>query len=118
MDRQAVLDYARETYGTAPEYLWAKYPDDAVLRHGDNRKWYALIMNISKDKLGLECAEAVDIMNVKCDPKMIGSLRLTEGILPGYHMNKGNWITVLLDGSVEEELIYSLLDLSFSLTAG
>ena len=49
---------------------------------------------------------------------MAGFLTVEKGILPGYHMHKGNWITILLDGSVEMEQICSLLDQSFLLTAG
>lgn len=116
MDRKTIFDYANQTYQSKPEYLWVKYPDYAVLRHSDNNKWYAIIMNVSKDKLGLDGTEEVDIMDLKCEPEMIGSLRMTKGIFAGYHMNKGNWISVLLDDSVDESMIYSLLDMSFSLT--
>ncbi len=47
---------------------------------------------------------------------MIGSLRLSKGFLPAYHMNKEHWITILLDGSVEREKIKQLIDLSYELT--
>lgn len=116
MNRKTIFDYASKTYQSTPEYLWVKCPDYAVLRHSDNNKWYAIIMNVSKDKLGLDGAEKVDIMNLKCEPEIIGSLRMTEGILAGYHMNKENWISVLLDGSVDENMVYHLLNMSFLLT--
>lgn len=109
LDRKTIIDYAGKTYKSTPEYLWAKYPDYAVLRHHDNNKWYAVIMNVSKDKLGLDGTAEVDIMDIKCEPDLIGSLRMTRGIFPGYHMNKGHWISVLLDGSVDESMVYSLL---------
>ncbi len=116
MDRKTIFDYANKTYQSTPEYLWAKYPNDAVLRHSDNNKWYAIIMNVPKDKLGLDGTEEVDIINLKCEPEMIGPLRMTKGIFAGYHMNKRNWISVLLDDSIDESMIYSLLDMSFLLT--
>ncbi len=116
MDRKTIFDYANKIYQSVPEYLWKKYPDYAVLRHNDNNKWYAIIMNVSKDKLGLDGTEVVDIMDIKCEPAMIGSLRMTKGIFAGYHMNKENWVSVLLDGSVDESMIYNLLDMSFRLT--
>lgn len=100
-----------------PEYLWKKYPDYAVLRHNDNNKWYAVIMNVPKEKLGLDGTEKVDIMDIKCEPEMIGSLRMAEGIFAGYHMNKRNWISVLLNDSIAERMVYSLLDMSYTLTA-
>lgn len=116
MDRKAVFDYAYKKYKSIPEYLWARDPEAAVLRHGDNRKWYAVIMRVSRDKLGLSGTEKTDILDVKSDPEMIGFLRMTKGILAGYHMNKENWITVLLDGSVDRDRICSLLDMSYELT--
>lgn len=45
------------------------------------------------------------ILDVKADPVTAGSFLLGEGILPGYHMQKGNWITVLLDGTVSMNII-------------
>ena len=40
-----------------------------------------------------------------------------EGIIPAYNMNKQNWITVFLDGTVPEERVYDLLDMSYRATA-
>ena len=114
--REEILQYAAERYGTEPEYLWMKYPDYAVLRHADNKKWYAVLMNVEREKLGLAGDGAVDILDVKCEPIMGASLLFEDGFLPAYHMNKGNWLTVLLDGTVEKETIFSLLDLSFDMT--
>lgn len=118
MDRKTIFEYAQEKYKAKPEFLWKKYPKDAVLRHHDNKKWFAVIMNIQRSKLGIDSAKDVDIVNVKCDPMTIGSLQMIKGIFPGYHMNKENWISVLLDGSVDENMIYTLLDGSYELTAG
>lgn len=114
--RDQVLALAAEQYHTQPEHLWAKYPDHAVLRHTNNRKWYALLMDIPRSKLGLNGTEHVEILNVKADPIMAGSFLLQDGILPGYHMNKGHWITILLDGTVPMNTIKLLLDISFTLT--
>ena len=116
--RQAVLDYAGEHYGTEPEYLWRRYPNYAVLRHSENRKWFAVLMDVKGENLGLEGAGKVDLMDVKCDPLMIGSLLTQPGILPAYHMKKGSWITVLLDGTVSCELMQFLLDMSYDETLG
>ncbi len=50
--RNAVLELAREQYGTEAEYLWVRTPTYGILRH-PNGKWYAAIMDIPKSKLGL-----------------------------------------------------------------
>lgn len=115
-DREAVLRYAEDTYGTAPEYLWKRTPNYAVLRNQANRKWYGAIIDIPRKTLGLTGEGIVDILDIKCSPVMIGSLLEQEGYLPAYHMNKNNWITVLLDGTVPLEGILPLVDLSYQLT--
>lgn len=118
MNREKIYEYAEKTYQTLPEYLWRKNPNYAVLRHNENQKWYAIMMNVPKNKFGLDGSDEIDVMNIKCDPDMIGSLRMTKGFFPAYHMNKENWISVALDGSVEEELLFHLLDISYEQTAG
>lgn len=116
MSRQTVFDYVREKYQSVPEYLWKNGPKDAVFRHVDNGKWYAVVMNVAKKRLGMNGTENIDLMNVKIPPEMAGVLRSKKGIFPAYHMNKEHWISVLLDGSIDEEQICYLLDLSFELT--
>ena len=49
--RQNIFDYVKEKYNTTPEYLWKRYPTYAVLRHEDNNKWYAAVMNVSAYRL-------------------------------------------------------------------
>ncbi|WP_300272975.1 MmcQ/YjbR family DNA-binding protein [uncultured Oscillibacter sp.] len=116
--RDAVLQWIGDRYGAEPEYLWRKYPTYAVFRRQNNRKWFAALMEVSRKQLGLEGAEMVDILDLKCDPRLIGTLRESPGFLPAYHMNKANWITVLLDGSVTMEDLMPLLDLSYDLANG
>ena len=103
MDRKDVFEYVKKQYGTVPEYLWKESPESAVLRH-KNGKWYAVLMQVKKSKLELEGEGTVDIINVKCEPDMVGVLIETYGFLPGYHMNKEHWITMLMDGTVSEAL--------------
>lgn len=117
--RNSVLSFCLERYGTQPEYPWIDEPGYAVLRHYDNKKWYALIMDVPYARLGLDggIADKTDILNLKCDPVLIGSLLTEKGFCRAYHMNKNKWITVLLDGSVRKEQIYSLIRISYDLTA-
>lgn len=93
-----------------------RYPTFQVFRHLNNRKWFAVIMDIPRKNLGLAEAEDVSVVNLKCDPRLIGSFREEPGIFPGWHMNKAHWITVVLDGTVEEEKLVFLLDMSYELT--
>ena len=117
VDREEIFEYVKKQYGTIPEYLWSSSPDSAVLRH-QNGKWYAVIMNAEKSKLGLNGDGTVEIIDVKCDPEMTGMIIQTYGFLPGYHMNKQHWITILLDGIVGESKILDFLDMSYDLIDG
>ena len=115
--RNELLAFAKENYGTEPDRPWKTNPENVILRHGDSRKWYALIFPVLRKNLSLPGAGEVDVLNVKCDPVAGFSLREIPGILPAYHMNHTEWISVLLDGTVPLEKILPLLDMSYSLTA-
>ena len=114
--KERILQYAQVHLGAEPEHLWAKFPRYAVLRHSENAKWFAVFLEFTGTRLGLERPESVDILDVKCGPLLAGSLLGVPGILPAYHMNKSNWVTLLLDGSLPEEEIIRLLELSYDLT--
>lgn len=115
--REQVLETAYARYGTQAEYPWGSSPNFAVLRHAGNRKWYAVIMDVPRERLGLAGGGKTDILNLKCGPVMAGSLAGQSGILPAYHMQKGSWISVLLDGSVDMGTIEMLLEISYDATA-
>lgn len=56
-------------------------------------------------------------INLKCDPDNALYLRekYKDKILPGHHMNKKHWNTVIIDGSIPENEIYKMIDESYSL---
>ena len=114
--RNDVLKFAKRRYGTEPDYPWTFHPGYAVLRHTEDRKWYCLVMNVPRAKLGLTGDGEVDILDIKSAPALIGSLRLSAGFLPAYHMNKEHWVSVLLDGSVPKREIEALISQSYDMT--
>lgn len=115
MDRYELERYLMESHNCTSDCPWADYPEHRVFRHVNNKKWFALIMRIPREKLGL-CGGNIDIVNLKCDPLLIGSLRLESGVFRAYHMNHDNWVSVALDGTAPDELIKALADMSFNLT--
>ena len=117
MTRQEILDYCREQYGTEPEYPWADTPLAAVLRHRDNAKWYGLLMEVSGGKVGLETDAKTDILNLKGNPDDIVHIQEMPGFAPAYHMNKKNWLTVILAEIADPEVVFRLLDKSYDMTA-
>ena len=55
-------------------------------------------------------------INLKCDPEDAQILRSQfDAIIPGYHMNKDHWNTVILDGSLEPDLVKKLIEDSYIL---
>lgn len=116
MDRKKLDLFIYDFYGANADFPWASAPSYAVYRHSGNKKWFAVIMEIPKEKIGLLQDGMVNVVNLKCDPLIIGSLLLDDGIHRAYHMNKDHWITVRLDGSVSADKIKALLDISFELT--
>lgn len=117
MTREDVLRYAEEKYGTEPDNPWRKFPDYAVLRHAGSRKWYGLLMSVPKSKLGFAETSFVTILNLKCDPDLIGSLLKEDGVFPAYHQNREHWISIALESSFPEDTVRDLIDLSYALTA-
>ena len=86
--RQKLFDHIKKKYKVKPEYPWRKYPDYAVLRHMDNNKWFALVAEVERTKLGLSGDEYVPIVNLKVDDLMFRDMLIQEeGIMPAYHMN-------------------------------
>lgn len=116
IEREEIFAYIKEKFQTVQDSPWAKYPEHAVFRHKGNGKWYGLVMNVPRIKLGLKGKESVEILNLKCDPELKSLLRSQEGILPAYHMNKEHWITIVLDSSFTKEEICNLINLSYDLT--
>ena len=114
MTKDELIAYVAERFSTDAEYPWGD--ENFIFRHQGNRKWFAVAMRIAYRKLGLDCDGLVDIVDVKCGPLLMDTYRRLPGILPGYHMNKDNWITILLDGSADDELIKELFEISFDIT--
>ncbi len=116
--REDVFKYAKKKYKTEPEYLWKRFPECAVLRHEDNRKWYGIIMDVDREKLGLSGSGIVDVLNVKTDDILVRDMLLKQkGCLPAYHMSKGSWISILLDGTVPLKEVCSLVDMGYENTS-
>lgn len=117
ISREEIFEYIKERYETTPEYLFMKHPDVAVLRNTKTNKWYGLIMNIEKRKLGINEDGYMDVINLKGNPEFNSILRSQPHIMPAYHMNKKHWITVLLNHNFPKSELYELIDWSYQLTS-
>ena len=115
MTRQQFLEYCLDTYGTSPDYPFEDMRETAVLRHADNRKWYALVMRVSRRKFGMDSDEVIDVVNLKQPTEIFGSFGASDGVYPAYHMNKLHWISVLLPDAPNDVVAF-LTNASFEAT--
>lgn len=108
----AIIDYVREKYGDEPEYLWQKFPENAIWRRQDNQKWYGAVLTVVGRKIGLPTDEVVEIIDLR-----LGNGQTVDNnrFFPGWHMNKKSWYTIILDGRVTTEEIFTLIDESYRL---
>ncbi len=110
-----IIKYVKDKYSIKPEYLWEDTPNTFVFKHQE-AKWFCIVMDIPYTKVGIDSKEIVYVLNVKVPTEEIPELLKIQGIVPAYHMNKKYWISILLDGSVSQEQIKELLDISYNLT--
>lgn len=115
MTKQVFLEYCANTFGTQPDYPFDEDFETAVLRHADNRKWYAIVMKVSRRKFGQPSDEVIDVVNMKLPTEMFGSFGTADGVYPAYHMNKLHWISVLLPDA-PDDVVEFLTSVSFEAT--
>jgi predicted DNA-binding protein (MmcQ/YjbR family) len=109
--------YILRRYGVKGDYPFSDDFDDVAFRHADNRKWFALLIEVPKRLFfPLEGDGVLYLLSLKNDPKRVVFL-YDEHIHPAYHMNKKNWISVLLDEGTDMALTKKLIDESYALTA-
>lgn len=75
-----------------------------------------LVFKVGGKMFALTGLDDIFSINLKCDPEK--AIRLREefpAVKPGYHMNKKHWNTVVIDGSMDDALLFELVDHSFAL---
>ena len=104
MDHKTVEQYILSMPNARLDYPFGK--EAAVYKTGD--KMFAIIAEKS-DPVRL---------SLKCDPILAETLRAKyETVMPGYHLNKKHWNTIVLTGQLEQEQIKDLIKLSYNLVA-
>ena len=108
-----LIDAVEKRYESHLEFLWEKFPKDAIYRNKDTNKWFALLVALDKSKIGLEGEGEIEIVVMKHDDA--SSVIDGDVILEGYHMNKKYWITVPLDDRISDEKLFKLVEISYNL---
>jgi predicted DNA-binding protein (MmcQ/YjbR family) len=108
--------YAREKYGTKLDFPFGD--GSAIARHEKSGKWYFALLKITHDKLGIDSDTPCEVVNLKLAPSVIEKVVDNRKIFPAYHMNKKHWVSVLLNGTLDDSDLFSLVDMSYDLTKG
>ncbi len=107
MNRKEVVKYSLSLPNTYEDYPFPKDNNSVTMKHKENKKWFALVMNV-KDKIYL---------NVKTNPNYSELLRKSyDYIMPAYHMNKEHWNTIIISDKVDDFLVKELIEQSYELT--
>ena len=111
-----IIKYIREKYHDELEYLWEKFSNTAVWRNKVNNKWYGILFIVEKSKIGIMEEGSIEIIDLLLEKEKVKLIADNKKYFPGYHMNKKYWITIKLDGSVDINEIYKLIDNSYQLS--
>ncbi|CNI30864.1 MmcQ/YjbR family DNA-binding protein [Yersinia pekkanenii] len=114
---QATMQYIRSKYGDELEFLWEKFPTNAIWRRQDNGKWYGVMVLIPKTKLGVDDSAFCDVLNLRASPETVAGIIDNIRYFPAYHMNKKHWLSLCLDHSLSLEELYLRIDDSYALAA-
>lgn len=110
-----LIEYVRNTFGDELEFLWEKFPDNAVWRRADNQKWYGAILTVVGNKIGLATDKSVEIVDLRMQPEQKDELLARKHYLPGWHMNKKSWYTIVLDAGIPDKELCQRIDESYIL---
>ena len=101
-------------YNVNPEFLWEKYPSFAIYRK--TKKWFALVGNVQLSKIDKKSnsMEEVEIINLKIKEDEKDILLNRKGYYEAYHMNKKNWITIILDDTLSDQEIERMISNSYN----
>lgn len=108
-----LMDRVEKRYNTDLEFLWEKFPKDAIYRNKRSNKWFVLLVALDKSKINLDGEGEIEIAVLKHDN--VSNVIDGKSILEGYHMNKKHWITVPLDDRISDEKLFELVENSYNL---
>ncbi len=112
---QRINEYIFDTYGGSPDFLWPSIPSYGAYRLKSSKKWYAIIGSVPLYKLesSTDSRKEVEVINVKADSGNIERMLAQKGYYPAFHMNKKCWVSIILDDTLADTEIQSLIDNSY-----
>lgn len=115
MNKEQLIDYINDEFDIDADFPFEDDFETAIFRHKDNKKWFAICMQVSGNKLSIDTNKKLSVLNVKIEPLFRPSLLEKKGIYSAYHMNKTHWVSVVIEQADDEDT-KALLDMSFELT--
>ena len=111
---QKTAEFVQREFGVELEFLWEKFPDCAIARRPDNRKWFAVFLTCAKNKLGLEGGEKLEVLDIRFSREDNPNLD-EKKYFSAYHMNKNKWLTIVFGGGLRQSQINALIKKSYAL---
>ena len=111
---KSTIKVIKDKYSNSPEFLWKYDNNIGVFRKASSKKWYGIIMYIDVSKID-DGVGKVEVINIKLGREKIQKLLNNKGFYPAYHMNKKDWITIILNDTLKDNDIIALIDESYGL---
>ena len=113
--RTNAIEALERRFGSLHEAPWEDDPDSITFKTKLSKKWFAIMMRIPADRLGLKGRNLIDVANIKLPPDKINALIDNVHYFRAYHMNKTHWLSVKLDKDSDISEFLSLAEISYSL---
>lgn len=110
-----IINFIKTEYNDNLEYLWEKFPDNAIARRKDNKKWYLIIMTVIEEKIKGKGKNKIEVIDLRMSPSEKDELVDNKKFFLGYHMNKDHWFTICLDENTKSEEIFKRIKISYEL---
>lgn len=111
-----IILYINKKYNDNIEYLWENSPDSGIFRNKVNSKWYAALLSVKENRISGNSDKIITVIDLMCEKEKINEIIDNKNVYPGYHMNKKSWISIKLDGTVDNSFIFKCIDNSYILS--
>ena len=111
-----IADLISKEFFAEPEFLWEKFSGCGVFRNPKTKKWFGIIMDIDKSKIIKNKKGLIEVLNIKLNPDEIKEKLKEKGFYSAYHMNKKNWLSIILNDEINDSEIMKLVEKSYLLS--
>ena len=112
---KAVIKYIKDKYNDDLEFLWEKFVDNGIWRNKKNKKWYAALLTVKATYFDIDSNDIVEVIDLRYEKGKTSDIIDNKKVFPGYHMNKSSWITIKLDGTMDNLELFKLIDNSYNI---